>query len=165
MTTLEAVWCWGHCTKQATAHQRLLDSSYDSLAPFTQEAVTAPTCSTLLHDSDYANITFEECQLAEVIAVGFLTLTKLLRAHVIQKRHRGLLGCCFASSLSPRVGLGWVVKLGLQAPAVHKLHRCTAGTHLPALVSATIGVSGAGRDASTGCASQSCQGCTPKANV
>ena len=162
---LEAVHCWGHCTKQATAHQRLLDSSYDSLAPFKQEAVTAPTCSKLLRDSDYANITCKERQLAEVIAVGFLTLTKLLRARTIQQRQRSLLGCSFTLRLSPRVGLGWVVKLGLQAPAVHKLHRCTAGTHLPALVSATIGVSGAGRDASTGCASQSCQGCTPKANV
>ncbi len=149
-----------NCTKQATAHQRLLDSWYDSLASFKQEAVTAPTCSKLLRDSDYANIALRERQLAEVIAVGFLTLTKLLRARAIQRRQRGLLDCSSASRLSPGAGLGWVVKLGLHAPAVHNLQLCTADTYLSVLVSTTIGASEARRDASTVGASQSCQGGT-----
>ncbi len=59
-----------------------------------------------MRDSDYANITCWERQLAEVIAVGFPTLTKLLRARAIQQRPGGLLGCSFASRLSPGVGFG-----------------------------------------------------------
>ena len=143
----------------------LLGSSYDSLAPFKQEAVTALTCSNCCVTQIIANITFRERQLAEFIAVGVETLTKLLRARNLSNDREACSAAPLRQGCRPESVLGWVVKLGLQAPAVHNLHRCTAGTHLPALVSATIGASGASRDASTGCASQSCQGCTPKANV
>jgi len=62
----------------------------------------------LLRDSDYANITFSERQLAEVIAVGFLTLTKLLRARnrAATDRLAWLLHCVKVARLSLGFGVG-----------------------------------------------------------
>ena len=116
-----------------------------------------------LRDSDYANITFRERQLAEFIAVGVETLTKLLRARNLSNDREACSAAPLRQGCRPESGLGWVVKLGLQASAVHNLHLacCTANEYLPALVSATIGASGAGRDASTVCAGQTPPGLDP----
>ena len=163
-TMLEAVHCWGHCKQQATAHQRLLDSSNDSLAPFKQEAVTAPTCPKLLRDSDYANITCKERQLAEVIAVGFLTLTKLLRARNPLKTERLAWVLLYVKVVvRSHFGVGGQTEIaGACSAHLVSLYR----RHVPnsACVRDSLGQRGQPGRLCRLCKSN-CQGCTPKANV
>jgi len=62
LTMLEAVHSWGHCTRleaSSTSTMALLDSSYDSLAPYKAGSRHSTHVPKLLRDSDYANITGE----------------------------------------------------------------------------------------------------------